>query len=47
MARSVQTVKTIYFSGEKKYKKEMMVQLLEARGMLDTVSKNFILRGVK
>ncbi len=47
MARSVQTVKTIYFAGEQKYKKEMMVQLLEARGMLDDVSKRFILSGVK
>lgn len=47
MARSVQTVTTIYFSAEQKYKKEMMVQLLEARGMLDAVSKSYILRGIK
>jgi hypothetical protein len=47
MSRSVQTVKTIFFSGEQKYKKEMMVQLLEARGMLDSTSKSYILSGIK
>lgn len=47
MARSSQTVKAIFFSAEKKYKKEMMVSLLEARGLLDEPSKNYILRGVK
>lgn len=46
MARSLQTSKSIYFSAEQKYKKEMMVQILEARGMLSEEAKNYILRGV-
>jgi hypothetical protein len=46
VARSLQTSKSIYFSTEQKYKKKTMVQILEARGMLNEEAKNYILRGI-
>jgi hypothetical protein len=40
------TVKTVVFSsGEDVYRKNKMVNRLEARGLLSAASKNFILKG--
>lgn len=39
------TVKTVRFSTEDKYRKTKMTTVLENRGLLDTASKNYILKG--
>jgi len=39
------TIKTISFTNEDKYRKIKMVALLEARGLMDASTKNYILRG--
>lgn len=42
---TIPTVKTVLFSSEDKYRKLLMVAILEARNMLDKSSKDYILRG--
>jgi hypothetical protein len=43
--QTIPTIKGVTFSTEDKYRKQKMVATLEARGMLDTASKNYILKG--
>ncbi len=39
------TVKTVQFSSEDTYRKAKMVAILEARNLLDTSTRNYILKG--
>lgn len=45
MARTTTSVKTAVFSKEDVYRKKKMVDRLEARGLLSTETKNYILKG--
>jgi len=47
MATSRPTIKSIVFTHEDKYRKIKMVAWLELRGLIDTKTKTYILKGTR